>query len=74
MNLVFIGDKFYRQSGTIMSPVYQVVNGVLYRSDWGKINIALSEGQEVHIRPANEQELNWANNKLIEILTNDMAA
>lgn len=66
MNLIFVGNKFYQESGSMMSSIYQVVGDKLYRQDWGKVQIALSEGQEVHIRPANEIEMAWAEKKLAE--------
>ena len=66
MNLFFIGDHFYRDSGTMMSPIYEV--GTKYRSDWGKVQIALGNGEEVHIRQATSEEMAWANNKLVETI------
>ena len=66
MNLVFIGNKFYHESGTMMSPIYQEIAGRLYRSDFGLMEIALENGEKVHIRPATEAELAWAEKKLKE--------
>lgn len=66
MNLIFIGEKFYQESGTMMSPIYQEVDGKLYRSDWGFVQCALENGQEVHIRPATEAEMVWANERLAQ--------
>jgi len=54
MKLVYIGDQFYSQSRTMMSCIYTEEGE---RSDWGKVTCALQEGQEVHIRPANDREL-----------------
>ena len=66
MNLVFIGNKFYRESSTMMSSIYQEVDGKLYRSDFGFMERALENGEEVHIRPATEAEMAWAEKKLEE--------
>lgn len=68
MELVFIGNDFYNKSRTMMSSIYQVTDGRLYRSDWGKVQIALANGDEVHIRQATAQELEWANSRLGEIV------
>ena len=61
MELIYIGNKFYLESGTMMSPIYDV-NG--YRQDWGKVQIALQNGESVHIRPATQSELIPFNEKL----------
>lgn len=53
MKLIYIGDHFYRESNTMMSPIY-MEDGC--RSDWGKVEIALRNGHEVHIRQATEAE------------------
>lgn len=34
------------------------------RSDWGKVNVALRNGEEIHIRQATEKELEMANKQL----------
>lgn len=53
MRLIYIGDHFYRESGTMMSPVY-TEDGA--RSDWGFVQVALSRGDDVHIRQATPEE------------------
>lgn len=53
MELIFIGDHFYHESKTIISSIYDV-NG--YRQDWGKVRVALRNGESVHIRPATDAE------------------
>ncbi len=58
MNCIFIGDRFYRESGTIMSSVYEInPNGTHSRTDWGFIGIALKNGKTVNIRPATSDEI-----------------
>lgn len=54
LELIYIGDHFYRDSGTIMSSLYDT-DGV--RQDWGKVQLACRTGQRVNIRPANKEEL-----------------
>ena len=54
MELIFIGDKFYRESGSMMSSIYTVD---AKRSDWGAVQIALQDGESVHIRPATKIEM-----------------
>ena len=53
MELIYIGDDFYHESGTIMSSIYDIHG---YRQDWGKVQCALRDGESVHIRPATPQE------------------
>ena len=53
MELIYIGDKFYQRSKTLMSSIYTVEGE---RSDWGFVEVALKNGESVHIRPATEVE------------------
>ena len=67
MQVIYIGDKYYWESSSTMSSVYKVVfkskvNGDewkehLERTDWGLIQIALQEGEEVIIKPATKKQL-----------------
>jgi len=57
LSLIYIGDHFYMESGTAMSPIY-TEDGE--RSDWGFVQVALRDGAEVHIRQATEAERNAA--------------
>ena len=50
----YIGDDFYIKSGNIMSSIY-TEDG--QRTDWGKVQMALANGQEVRIRQASDSEL-----------------
>jgi hypothetical protein len=53
MNLIYIGDHFYGESNTMMSPIYTEDGR---RSDWGLVQCALRDGKTVSIRPATQQE------------------
>lgn len=53
MKLIYIGDHFYHESGTMMSSIYGE-DGT--RSDWGKVQVALRAGQPIEIRQATQQE------------------
>lgn len=66
MNLVYIGEKFYRDSLTLMSSIYEVQGpGKGYRrSDWGEVVVALQHGISVTIRPATEVQLHYFNSML----------
>lgn len=67
MKLFYIGDDFYADSGTMMSSIYheeKAPSGNYYRSDWGKVNLALQGGDEVHIRQATDKEMLWAHKHL----------
>ena len=65
MELIYIGPDFYRESETIMSPIY-TVDGA--RSDWGFVQIALQNGESVHIRQATEKEMVYYSNRLNELI------
>ena len=54
VELIFIGDKFYSESKSIMSSIYTVD---AERSDWGFVQVALRNGESVHIRPATKIEM-----------------
>jgi hypothetical protein len=52
--IIYIGEHFYLNSGTIMSPLYSV-DGARY--DYGYLGRDLEAGFEVHIRQATGKEL-----------------
>lgn len=54
IELIFIGDDFYLQSGTSMSCIY-TVDG--HRYDWGFVQRDLRAGKSITIRPATVEEL-----------------
>lgn len=66
---IYIGDKFYLESGTVMSSIYRILESgeVVERSNWGEIQDALRNGEEIHIRPAYPEELAGAQRHLDEI-------
>ena len=53
LELIYIGREFYMQSSTMLSSIYQITGE---RSDWGFVQVALSEGRSISIRPATESE------------------
>lgn len=61
MELIYIGDHFYDESKSIMSPIYTVEGN---RSDWGFVQIALKNGDSVHIRQATKEEKKYYENRL----------
>lgn len=64
INLFFIGDYFYTQSGTSMSSIY--MEGSWERYDWGFVQRDLRAGKKVNIRPATDAELGQAYRMLQE--------
>ncbi len=64
MELIYIGNRFYNESKSVMSCVYDI-NG--NRSDWGFVEIALRRGESVHIRPATELECGLYEKRLAKI-------
>ena len=53
VNLIYIGDKFYFESGTSMSSLYSEDGE---RHCWATVDLALKDGKEVCIRPATDAE------------------
>jgi len=69
IKLVVVGDKFYKESQAMMSPVYREKGkGVFYRYDWGFLHLDMMAGKEIHIRPATPEELRFFEEKLNENL------
>jgi hypothetical protein len=72
MTAVYIGEDFYHKSGTIMSSLYKILpksDPLQYiRTDWGYVQVALRQGEEVHIRPATEDELKYFEIELEELI------
>lgn len=64
MNLIYIGPHFYFASGTRMSNLY-TTDGE--RSDWSRVEAALHTGNEVHIRPATDEERAYYGQRLKEL-------
>jgi hypothetical protein len=62
--LIFIGNNYYSESGSWMSSLYE--EGTWSRYDWGFVQRDLGEGIPITIRPATEDELIIANQKLLE--------
>ena len=56
LDIVFIGDRFYTDSGTMMSPLYRKVNGEFHRYDYGFMARDLAKGMGVNIRQACPEE------------------
>lgn len=70
IELIYIGQKFYRLSDTRLSSLYEKVPGTgeYIRRDWGKVTLMLEQGQAVTIRPATPETLAIFQEKLINIL------
>ena len=62
--IVYIGNEFYSKSGTVMSSIYEIINKEYYRTDWGKVQIALGNGCKISIRPATKSEMKRFNKEL----------
>lgn len=70
IKFVHIGRKFYRESGTMMGSIYKLQDGLLYRSDWGKIQLLLEQGNSIKIRPATKTELSQFDKELANLKNN----
>jgi len=71
IELYYIGDGFYWDSGTSMSSIYVV--DTHKRFDWGFVHVELSKGNRVHIRPATDAEMVRAYKELDEIRKRNQA-
>ena len=69
VKLVYMGDHFYVESGTVMSPIY-TEDGRRY--DWGFVQCALRDGDEIVIRQATDVERAEAERQL-RVLKNKRA-
>lgn len=63
-NLIYIGEKFYSKSGTMMSSVYEIKDKNYTRYSWAEVELALMSGDKIKIRPATDKELKYFNEKL----------
>ena len=64
MKLVYIGDHFYAESGSVMSSIY-TEDG--YRSDWGQVQMALRRGESIEIRQSTLNENQHYEEQLTQI-------
>jgi hypothetical protein len=64
MKLIYIGYHFYHESRTYMSPIYTETGE---RSDWGFVQIALKNGENVEIRQATKLERDFYEVELLLI-------
>jgi hypothetical protein len=66
-------DRFYWESSTSMSSLYQVLPGDIDREhqpirwSWSDVGTAADQGQVVEIQPADAQLWRWAEATLLEI-------
>jgi uncharacterized protein YprB with RNaseH-like and TPR domain len=54
IHLIYIGERFYAESGSMMSSLYTTTG---HRYDWGFVQRDLRDGYEVRIRNATHAEL-----------------
>ena len=67
IRVVFIGERFYKESQTLMSAIYKIPpDGKFVRYDWGFLQLDISAGKEIYIRPATEKEIKFFEGKLNE--------
>lgn len=68
MKAIYIGRKFYLESGTSMSSIYEITDdGGYIRTDWGFVQAALDRGESVEIRPSTLAEFGHFQ-KLLDIM------
>ena len=65
--IVFIGDRFYYDSGTVMSNIYEVTPGGFKRYDWGFMQRNLEMGEAHFVRKAANEEMEYFEKKLKKI-------
>lgn len=69
IEIVFIGERFYKESQTLMSALYRSLPGSIFeRYDYGFLQLDIMAGKNIHIRPATEKEIQLFEGKLNEML------
>jgi len=69
IELVFIGERFYKESQTLMSSIYQSLPGGMWeRYDWGKLQLDINAVKNIHFLPATKEEIQRFETKLNETL------
>lgn len=63
MKLIYIGNQFYAESGSMMSSIYTEDGD---KSNWGEVQIHLENGGSVNIRQANHIEKKYYNDLLFD--------
>jgi len=68
-NVVFIGERFYSGSKTIMSSIYlDLGNGIYQRYDYGKMKIDERNGIQINWRNATAEEIEYFDKQLVFLL------
>ncbi len=67
VQLIFIGERFYSESDTVMSPIYEHTENAYIRWHWGMVSSHLSNGGKIKIRPATPKELKYFEEQLKDI-------
>ena len=57
----YCGDKYYDRSGTMMGVLYTDAG---HRYDWGKLQHDVDNGEDVVVRKATPQMIEWADKQL----------
>lgn len=68
IELVYIGERFYRYSHSMLSSIYKVVDGGYERYDYGFLKIALEEREDIVIRQAFPHEIKRFEQKLERLM------
>jgi hypothetical protein len=64
IELVIIGERFYKESQTSMSAIYREnPQGTFHRYDWGFMQLDMLAGKQLHVRPATKEELEFFRNR-----------
>jgi hypothetical protein len=67
ITLVYIGENFYRESGTRMGNFLEITENGYERGATGDVEIYVMRGYEVHVRPATAKEMAYAVQELRRI-------
>ncbi len=67
ITLAYIGNDFYRESGTRMGNFLEVTENGYERGALGDVEVYVSRGYEVRVRPATAKEMAYAVQELRRI-------
>jgi hypothetical protein len=70
LTVVVFSDEYYLKSNTMISSVYLITKDGLIRTDWGRLQKLVREGNRVTLRPPTKKEIKGIDERLELIYPN----